>query len=217
MWTKRTRAAFIRSSAPRTARRTTSRRPRPDYLDLAGNVTQIVYPTGRTVNYTHNSANRPSSATDASNGITYVADWQTPPANTNCTAGAVCYTPQGSVYGMSIGQSSSFTGFNVLETFNSRLQPSEIKASRLQQPKQSTRRHFWRRMVHQYPIYRAFESQWFRWAVQHKHRKLLHFFARRRDRLDDNRHLHRFELRCPRRKTEPLITTRFRVPPTAGP
>ena len=99
------------------------------YLDLAGNVTQIVYPTGRTVNYTHNSANRPSSATDASNGITYVADWQTPPANTNCTAGAVCYTPQGSVYGMSIGQSSSFTGFNVLETFNSRLQPSEIKAS----------------------------------------------------------------------------------------
>jgi hypothetical protein len=75
------------------------------------------------------SADRPSSATDASNGITYVADWQTPPANTNCTAGAVCYTPQGSVYGLSIGQSSSFTGFNVLETFNSRLQPSEIKAS----------------------------------------------------------------------------------------
>ncbi|MGA7683832.1 MAG: RHS repeat-associated core domain-containing protein, partial [Terriglobales bacterium] len=105
------------------------------YLDLAGNVTQIVYPyptggtPGRTVNYTHDSANRPSSATDASNGITYVADWKTPPANTNCTAGAVCYTPQGSVYGMSIGQSSSFTGLNVLETFNSRLQPNEIKGS----------------------------------------------------------------------------------------
>jgi RHS repeat-associated protein len=99
------------------------------YLDLAGNVTQIVYPTGRTVNYAHDSANRPSSAADASNGITYVADWETPPANTNCTVGAVCYTPQGSVYGMSIGQSSSFTGFNVLETFNSRLQPNEIKAS----------------------------------------------------------------------------------------
>jgi len=105
------------------------------YFDLAGNVTQIVYPyptggtPGRTVNYTHDSANRPSSATDSSNGITYVADWETPPANTNCTAGAVCYTPQGSVYGMSIGQSSSFTGFNILETFNSRLQPSEIKAS----------------------------------------------------------------------------------------
>jgi YD repeat-containing protein len=99
------------------------------YLDLAGNVTQIVYPTGRTVNYTHDSADRPSSATDASNGITYVADWKTPPANTNCTAGAVCYTPQGTVYGMSIGQSSSFTGFNISETFNNRLEPNEIKAS----------------------------------------------------------------------------------------
>ncbi len=30
---------------------------------------------------------------------------------------------------MSIGQSSSFTGFNTLETFNSRLQPNEIKGS----------------------------------------------------------------------------------------
>ncbi len=99
------------------------------YLDLAGNVTQIVYPTGRTINYTHDSADRPASATDASNGITYVADWKTPPASTNCTAGSVCYTPQGSVYSMSIGQSSSFTGFNTLETFNSRLQPNEIKGS----------------------------------------------------------------------------------------
>jgi len=30
---------------------------------------------------------------------------------------------------MSIGQTTSFTGFNILETFNSRLQPDEIKAS----------------------------------------------------------------------------------------
>lgn len=99
------------------------------YFDLAGNVTQIVYPTGRTINYAHDSANRPSSATDATNGITYATDWQTPPSNTNCTAGAVCYTPQGSVYAMSIGQTTSFNGFNVNETFNSRLQPNEIKAS----------------------------------------------------------------------------------------
>jgi RHS repeat-associated protein len=92
-------------------------------------VTQLVYPTGRTVNYTHDSANRPSTATDAANGITYAADWKTPPSNTSCTTGAVCYTPQGSVYSMSIGQTSSFTGFNISETFNNRLQPSEIKAS----------------------------------------------------------------------------------------
>jgi RHS repeat-associated protein len=98
------------------------------YLDLAGNVTQLVYPTGRTVNYTHDSADRPSTAADASNGITYATDWKTPPAGTNCTAGAVCYTPQGSVYSMSIGQTTSYNGFNVSETFNNRLQPNEIKA-----------------------------------------------------------------------------------------
>jgi RHS repeat-associated protein len=99
------------------------------YLDLAGNVTQIVYPTGRTINYSYDSANRPSNATDASNGITYATGWKTPPGSTNCTASAVCYTPQGSIYALSIGQTTSFTGFNTLETFTNRLQPSEIKAS----------------------------------------------------------------------------------------
>jgi RHS repeat-associated protein len=98
------------------------------YLDLAGNVTQIVYPTGRTVNYTADSADRPSSATDAANGITYATDWKTPPASTTCTATSVCYTPQGSVYSMSLGQTSSYNGFNISETFNNRLQPNEIKA-----------------------------------------------------------------------------------------
>jgi len=99
------------------------------YLDLAGNVTQLVYPTGRTVNYTYDSADRPSNAADSSNGITYVADWKTPPSSTNCTAGAACYTPQGSVYAMSIGQTSSFTGLNFSESFNNRLQPNQIEAS----------------------------------------------------------------------------------------
>jgi RHS repeat-associated protein len=98
------------------------------YLDFQGNVTQIVYPTGRTVNYAYDSANRPSSASDASNGITYVAGWKTPPAGTNCTAGSVCYIPQGSVYGMSVGQSSSYTGLDLLETFNNRLQPNKMEA-----------------------------------------------------------------------------------------
>jgi RHS repeat-associated protein len=97
------------------------------YLDLSGNVTQLVYPTGRTVNYTYDSADRPSKAYDSSNGITYTTDWKTP--GTDCLANAVCYTPQGSVYNMSIGQTTSFAGFNLSETFNNRLQPSEIKAS----------------------------------------------------------------------------------------
>lgn len=96
------------------------------YLDLAGNVTQLVYPTGRTVNYAYDSANRPISAADGSSGITYATDWKTP--NSGCLANAVCYTPQGSVYNMSLGQSSSYNGFNFSETFTSRLQPNEIKA-----------------------------------------------------------------------------------------
>src|SRR5215472_15334683 len=99
------------------------------YFDLAGNVTQLVYPTGRVVNYTYDSADRPSNAADSSNGVTYVADWKTPPTGTNCTASAVCYTPQGAAYAMSRGQTSSFNGVNVTEIFNNRLQPNEIKAS----------------------------------------------------------------------------------------
>jgi RHS repeat-associated protein len=95
-------------------------------LDLAGDVAQIVYPTGRTVNYTYDNAGRPSSATDAVSGIKYAAAAQAPP--TGCPITGVCYTPQGGMYNLSIGQSSSFTGFNVTETFNNRLQPSEIKA-----------------------------------------------------------------------------------------
>jgi YD repeat-containing protein len=97
------------------------------YFNLAGNVTQLVYPTGRTVNYTYDSADRSSTAADSANGITYASDWKTP--GTGCLANAVCYTPQGTVYNVSIGQTSSFTGLNLSETFNSRLQPNEIKAS----------------------------------------------------------------------------------------
>jgi RHS repeat-associated protein len=97
------------------------------YLDMAGNVTQAVYPTGRVVNYTFNAANRPITATDGSNGITYATDFQTPP--TGCLTGAVCYTPQGSFYALSIGQTASFTGLNLTHSYNNRLQPNEFKAS----------------------------------------------------------------------------------------
>jgi len=97
------------------------------YLDLAGNVTQAVYPTGRVVNYTYNAANRPITAADGSNGITYATDLQTTPSG--CLAGAVCYTPQGSFYALSIGQSTGFTGLNLTHTYNNRLQPNEFQAS----------------------------------------------------------------------------------------
>src|SRR5260370_40287581 len=98
------------------------------YLDLAGNVTQAVYPTSRVVNYTYDSADRPSTAIDGSNGITYAAGPDTSPGGT-CLADVTCYTPQGTFYALSIGETASFKGLNLTHIYNSRLQPSEFKAS----------------------------------------------------------------------------------------
>lgn len=98
-------------------------------LDFVGNITQITYPTGRVVNYTYNGANRPITAADGSSGITYATGFQTPPANTNCVATAVCYTPQGTYYALSVGQSSAFTGLNLNHSYNTRFQPLRFSAS----------------------------------------------------------------------------------------
>ena len=49
---------------------------------------------------------------DGSNGITYATGFQTPPTSTACVATAVCYTPQGTPYALSLGQSTSFTGIS---------------------------------------------------------------------------------------------------------
>jgi RHS repeat-associated protein len=98
------------------------------YFNLAGDQTQLVYPTGRTINYTYDSADRPSTAVDGSNGITYAAGFKTSPGGT-CIVNTTCYTPQGSIYAFSIGQTSSFTGVNVTNTYNSRLEALELKAS----------------------------------------------------------------------------------------
>jgi RHS repeat-associated protein len=99
------------------------------YLDLASNVTQIVYPTGRTVNYSYDSVDRPSTAIDSANGITYATGFKTTPGST-CLANVTCYTPQGTFYALSIGQASSFTnGLNLTHIYNSRLQPQEFKVS----------------------------------------------------------------------------------------
>jgi RHS repeat-associated protein len=98
------------------------------YFDLAGNLTSITYPTNRVVNYTYDAANRPSSAVDSANGITYAAGPDTSPGGT-CSADVTCYTPQGTFYALSIGETASFTGLNLTHIYNSRLQPQEFKAS----------------------------------------------------------------------------------------
>ena len=97
------------------------------YFDLAANLTSITYPTGRVINYTYDAANRPATAADSANGITYAAAQSTPP--TGCLSSGVCYTPQGAEYSAAIGKTSTFNGINLSQTYNTRLQPLEIKAS----------------------------------------------------------------------------------------
>ena len=97
------------------------------YLDLVGNLTSVTYPTGRIVNYTYDAANRPQTAVDSANGITYAAAQVSPPAG--CLTTGICYTPEGTEYSAAIGKTSSFNGVNFSETYNNRLQPLEIKAS----------------------------------------------------------------------------------------
>ncbi|MGC2465571.1 MAG: RHS repeat-associated core domain-containing protein, partial [Candidatus Acidiferrum sp.] len=79
------------------------------------------------MNFTFDGADRPQAATDGSNGITYATGQASPP--TGCSSSGVCYTPQGTEYGAAIGKTSTFDGINLSETYNSRLQPLEIKAS----------------------------------------------------------------------------------------
>ena len=97
------------------------------YLDLAGNPTAIVYPTGRVVAYTYDGADRASSASDYVNGNLYVSAQASPPAG--CSSAGVCYTPQGTEYSAAIGKTSTFNGINLSETYNNRLQPLEVTAS----------------------------------------------------------------------------------------
>jgi len=97
------------------------------YFDLASNLTSITYPTGRVVNYTYDAANRPATAVDSANGITYAASQVAPP--TGCLTTGVCYTPQGTEYSAATGKTTTFNGVNLSETYNTRLQPLEIKAS----------------------------------------------------------------------------------------
>ncbi|MGB2627535.1 MAG: hypothetical protein WAK20_12170 [Candidatus Acidiferrum sp.] len=97
------------------------------YLDLVGNAYQLVYPTGRTLTYKFSGANRPLSVVDATTGTYYATGFSSPPSG--CPSGAACYTPQGTPYAFSLGQTSSFTGINVTDTYNTRLQPLEFKAS----------------------------------------------------------------------------------------
>lgn len=81
-------------------------------------VASILYPSGRTVTYTTDTAGRPSDAQDVANSIAYIKGFCN---NGTGTTGA-CYAPQGAVTAWTYGAN---TGSYVAHeaSFNSRLQP----------------------------------------------------------------------------------------------
>ncbi len=82
--------------------------------NLDGSLATLVYPSGRTITYAYNNAARPVSAIDSANGINYA------------TAGT--YAPQGALAGLTMGSATGFTGVNLSNTYNKRLEPNEVKA-----------------------------------------------------------------------------------------
>ncbi len=83
--------------------------------NLDGSLLTLVYPIGRTITYAYDTAGRPVSALDTANGINYA------------TAGT--YAPQGALAGLTLGSTGSFTGIMLSNTYNTRLEPNEVKAS----------------------------------------------------------------------------------------
>lgn len=82
--------------------------------NLDGSVATLTYPSGRVVTYAYDAASRPLSAVDQANTINYAL--------------SATYAPQGALASLVLGSSGSFAGINLNESFNSRLQPSNIKA-----------------------------------------------------------------------------------------
>jgi RHS repeat-associated protein len=77
--------------------------------NFAGDPITITYPSGRTITYAYNLGERPTSAIDTANSITYAS-------NVHYGAGGLC----SAVLGSSI---------TITSTFNPRLQPQEIQAT----------------------------------------------------------------------------------------
>lgn len=82
--------------------------------DLAGDVTALSYPSGRTVTYTYDSAGRPSEAQDLANSINYVGG----ACASGLSSNGVCYVANGSV-------TQEQNGTNLITTYiyNTRFQP----------------------------------------------------------------------------------------------
>ena len=82
--------------------------------NLDGSLASLTYPSGRTITYTPNAAGRTVSAVDSLSAINY--------------ATAATYAPHGALSSLTLGQTGTFTGINLNQGFNARLQPATIRA-----------------------------------------------------------------------------------------
>ncbi len=85
-------------------------------LNQGGSVASLTYPSGRVVTFTPDNAGRPYSAVDSASGG----------ANYATTA---AYTAGGLLASVIMGQSATFGGITLSQTYNSRLQPATITSS----------------------------------------------------------------------------------------
>ena len=85
-----------------------------------GSVKTVVYPSSRTVSYTEGNAQRPTAATDTSNGIAYAG-----------ASSLAIYAPTGAPANIVYGyvSSSVFTGITETRTYNNRLEITGINAT----------------------------------------------------------------------------------------
>ena len=83
--------------------------------NLDGSLASLTYPSGRTITYAYNAAEQPTSATDTANSINYAIQGT--------------YAPQGALAALTLGQAGSFAGIILSDSYNTRLQPNEFKAS----------------------------------------------------------------------------------------
>jgi RHS repeat-associated protein len=83
--------------------------------NLDGSLNTIQYPSGRTITYHYNAAQRPDWAKDLDNNISYVTNAQ--------------YTAAGALSSLDNGSTSNFAGIHTSNTYNSRLQPMTLTAT----------------------------------------------------------------------------------------
>jgi RHS repeat-associated protein len=83
--------------------------------DLDGSLSSVQYPTGRTISYKYNAAQRPVWAKDLTNNINFV---------TNAT-----YTASGALSSLVNGSTATFAGITTTNSYDSRLQPVFLTAS----------------------------------------------------------------------------------------